>query len=153
MKSLLVNDAAEYNAATDRINSALQTLRDEMKSLRHQDVTLMSQFFTMNDKIQSLSKGQKYNQTSNIPSNNKYVTKPRRSISGLRRKRMNKYCDVIPEERDHQSNSSSDEESDAGSLTSLDKRNIYHRYRTTSDSDSSDSSESLVGTDSEEENL
>lgn len=26
----LVIDAAEYNAATDRISSALQTLRDEM---------------------------------------------------------------------------------------------------------------------------
>jgi len=29
---MLINDAAEYNAATDRVNSALQTLRDEMVS-------------------------------------------------------------------------------------------------------------------------
>lgn len=32
MRSMLINDAAEYNAATDRVNSALQTLRDEMVS-------------------------------------------------------------------------------------------------------------------------
>lgn len=33
MKSLVVTEAAEYNAATDRVNSALQLLRDEMVSV------------------------------------------------------------------------------------------------------------------------
>ncbi|WAR08928.1 hypothetical protein MAR_018886 [Mya arenaria] len=137
MNSLLVNDAAEYNAATNRINSALQTLRDEMKSLRHQDVTLMQQFITMNDAIKSISKEQKTEKTRKKRMRNRTLVLNSASITQttpswqsplVRQQSVPRYCDVIPEERTRTWSCSSDElseeclteESQSDSMTSSD---------------------------------
>lgn len=127
MKSVLAVDAAEYNAATDRINSALEMLRDEMKSLRQQDVTLMRQFITMNDAIRSISKDQKTekrrakrmrNRSINI-SASLHSTTPSRPIPLVRQQSVPRYCDVIPEVRERTWSCSSDEESASDSCDSL----------------------------------
>ncbi|XP_033740480.1 uncharacterized protein LOC117327539 [Pecten maximus] len=55
METLMTSPPAS-NTATDRINTALATLRSEMADLRQQDVMLMKQLIHINDTIQSLSK-------------------------------------------------------------------------------------------------
>ncbi|XP_060069696.1 uncharacterized protein LOC132549754 [Ylistrum balloti] len=52
----LLSSAPSNTTATDRINSALATLRNEMADLRQQDVMLMKQLININDTIQSLAK-------------------------------------------------------------------------------------------------
>ncbi|XP_021349191.1 uncharacterized protein LOC110447668 [Mizuhopecten yessoensis] len=44
------------NTATDRINSALATLRSDMLDIRQQDVQLMQQLMSINDNIKTLTK-------------------------------------------------------------------------------------------------
>ncbi|XP_033740478.1 uncharacterized protein LOC117327537 [Pecten maximus] len=50
-------------AASDRINSALATLRSEMLDLRQQDVQLMKQLLSINDNIKTLSKRKRSSST------------------------------------------------------------------------------------------
>lgn len=55
--------AAEYGAATERVDKALATLKSELMELRSQDVDLMKQLITINDTIRELTpkKDQKIN--------------------------------------------------------------------------------------------
>ena len=79
------------------------------KTLRHQDVTLMRQFITMNDTIRSISQDQKSektrkkrlrNRTLIIPANALPQTMPSWQIPLIRQQSVPRFCDVIPEVRE-----------------------------------------------------
>ncbi|KAH3746425.1 uncharacterized protein LOC127848713 [Dreissena polymorpha] len=137
MKSMLAIDAAEYNAATDRISNALATLRDEMKSLRHQDVTLMRQFITMNDTIRSLSKDQKTERTRKKRMRNRTLVAPPvlPQTTLVRQQSVPRYCDVIPEVRERTWSCSSDEYSESSQDESLSDSMTSLAEETSSDDD------------------
>lgn len=78
------------------------------KSLRHQDVTLMRQFITMNDTIRSISKDQRSEKTRKKRLRNKTLvsqvtlnqTMPNWQIPLVRQQSVPRFCDVIPEARE-----------------------------------------------------
>ena len=55
-----------HDNATDRVNSALATLRNELSEMRNQDVQLMKQLLNINNSIQQLSKRQKHSKRVKI---------------------------------------------------------------------------------------
>ncbi|XP_060069615.1 uncharacterized protein LOC132549681 [Ylistrum balloti] len=89
---------ASNSSATDRINSALATLRSDMLDLRQQDVQLMQQLMSINENIQTLTKRRPY---SGRQRKTKYT------ING-RRKFINR-SESIPEEESSSADSDSDE--------------------------------------------
>lgn len=78
------------------------------KTLRHQDVTLMRQFITMNDTIRSISKDQRSEKTRKKRLRNKTLvlnaslnqTMPSWQIPLIRQQSVPRFCDVIPEVRE-----------------------------------------------------
>ncbi|XP_060069611.1 uncharacterized protein LOC132549677 [Ylistrum balloti] len=89
---------ASNSAATDRINSALATLRSDMLDLRQQDVQLMQQLMSINENIQTLTKRRPYSGRQR---------KTKCMING-RRKFINR-SELIPEEESSSADSDSDE--------------------------------------------
>ncbi|XP_060069612.1 uncharacterized protein LOC132549678 [Ylistrum balloti] len=89
---------ASNSSATDRINSALATLRSDMLDLRQQDVQLLQQLMSINENIQTLTKRRP---NSGRQRKTKYM------ING-RRKFIHR-SESIPEEESSSADSDSDE--------------------------------------------
>ncbi|XP_033739296.1 uncharacterized protein LOC117326681 [Pecten maximus] len=87
------------STATDRINSALATLKSDMLDLRQQDVQLMQQLICINDNIKALTKRRPN-------SGRQRITK--QSLLNGRRKFINQN-ESIPEEDSSSADSDSDE--------------------------------------------
>jgi len=88
------------------------------KSLRHQDMTLMRQFITMNDAIRCISKDQKTEKSRKKRLRNRsraidaasLVTESAclKTPTLVRQQSVPRFCDVIPEERTRTWSGSSD---------------------------------------------
>ncbi|XP_069108245.1 uncharacterized protein [Argopecten irradians] len=87
------------SSATDRINNALATLRNDMLDLKQQDVQLMNQLLSINNNIQTLAKRRPI---SGRQRKTKYTL-----VNG-RRKFVNRQ-ESIPEEDSSSTDSDSDE--------------------------------------------
>ncbi|KAL3882741.1 hypothetical protein ACJMK2_029136 [Sinanodonta woodiana] len=110
---VIINPASEYNAATERISTALKTLKKELISLRLQDVDILKQLISINETIKTMSTEERtkrnYRHNFHKHATNLYATysggrlpMAQRQTHLVRQQSVPRYCTLLPQR--HSSN-------------------------------------------------